>query len=314
MFNDDVKYHPYVDYVQSANTLFHFMNKFGYLKTILLKRAIIPRYCIETVDYLRIQHAGIEFPKIAVLQKCFCDIPFHKLADTFSVTGTGDAYKELSAEEKFRVEHNNTHFDFYGGFAIGFSKSWSEQNKLQPIHYLNTESAYGRHIQELLSTALFSDDLPDSYAEDILYRLAFLKPLRGIMQRSFENSAGKSVNVDIYKNFHDECEWRFVPDHISADQVRLENVIANPQIIENSQQMREINQRLESDQYNALWLRFNYDDIRYLIVPDNHSRIKLIEMISEIPIEMFSTQENVSLQKQILISKILVLDEIRKDW
>ena len=66
MFDDDVRYH-YVDYVQSANTLFHFMKEFGYLKTILLKGAIVPRYCIETVDYLRIQHAGMEFPQIAVL-------------------------------------------------------------------------------------------------------------------------------------------------------------------------------------------------------------------------------------------------------
>ena len=32
---------PYVDYAQSANTLFHFMKKSEYLKSILLKKAIV---------------------------------------------------------------------------------------------------------------------------------------------------------------------------------------------------------------------------------------------------------------------------------
>ena len=48
MAGENIKAHPYVGYVQSANTLFHFMKEFGFLKTILTKRAIVPRYCIET--------------------------------------------------------------------------------------------------------------------------------------------------------------------------------------------------------------------------------------------------------------------------
>ena len=80
MSGDNITYHPYVDYVQSANTLFHFMKQFGYLRTILSKRAIVPRYCIETMDYLHIKCGENDFSEVAVLQKCFCDIPLHKLA------------------------------------------------------------------------------------------------------------------------------------------------------------------------------------------------------------------------------------------
>lgn len=44
----------YDDYAQSANTLFHFMTKFDYLEDILLRNAIVPRYCKEDLEYLKI--------------------------------------------------------------------------------------------------------------------------------------------------------------------------------------------------------------------------------------------------------------------
>lgn len=314
MSSHDVEYRAYVDYVQSANTLFHFMSKFEYLKTILTKRALVPRYCIENVDYLNIQSGNDTFSEIAVLQKCFCDIPMHKLADTFGVTGTGENFSVLEEDEKFQVEHNNTHFDFYGCFAIGFSKMWSERMKLQPIHYLNTSSSYSSHFQSVLSHALVADDIPDELSEDLLYRLAFLKPLRGIMKRNFPRKTGDSISVDIYKNFHDECEWRFVPEHTTTVPGIPGNVVADKSIVKNKELLAYLNGRLEEDTSSALWLRFDFDDIRYLIVPDAPDRIELINTIMAIPNEMFLSAENISLQKHILITKILVLSEIRKDW
>ena len=314
MASQDIEYQRYVDYVQSANTLFHFMRQFKYLKAILTKRAIVPRYCVENVAYLNIQNGDSAFSDIAVLQKCFCDIPMHKLADTFSVTGTGKNFDVLEVDEKLQVEHNNTHFDLYGGFAIGFSKAWSESKKLQPIHYLNTSSSYSSHFQSLLSNALTADDLPDEFSNDVLSRLAFIKPLRGIMQRSFQQKSGETVSIDIYKNFHDECEWRFVPDHTTIVPGIPGNVVADERIVKDDALLRYLNQQLEEDASSSLWLRFDFDDIRYLIVPDASNRIDLINTIMEIPDEMFLSSENITLQKHILISKILVLSEIRKDW
>ena len=314
MASRDAEYQRYVDYVQSANTLFHFMRQLKYLKTILTKRAIAPRYCIENVDYLNIQNGDSTFSNIAVLQKCFCDIPMHKLADTFSVTGTGKNFAMLKAEEKLQVEHNNTHFDLYGGFAIGFSKAWSESKKLQPIHYLNTSSSYSSHFQGLLSNALTADDMPDEFSDDILYRLAFIKPLRGVMQRSFQRESGETVSVDIYKIFHDEFEWRFVPDHATIVPGIPGNVVADERIVKSDTLLKYLNQQLEEDTSSRLWLRFNFDDIRYLIVPEASDRIELINTIMAIPDEMFLPTENINLQKHILISKILILSEIRKDW
>lgn len=65
--NNQFSYLPYDDYAQSANTLFHFMTKPEYLNSILLRRAIIPRYCVETIDYLNIHNGTRTFNKAAIL-------------------------------------------------------------------------------------------------------------------------------------------------------------------------------------------------------------------------------------------------------
>lgn len=302
---------PYDDYAQSANSLFHFVTKPNYLKSILSRGAIIPRYCVETIDYLGIKNDGHLYRDVAILQKCFCDIPFHKLADRFSVTGVGDAYESLTASEKTEVEKNNTHFAYYGEYAIAFSKRWGEQNNLQPVHYLNPDSQYTKDFASLFEVVFNSDDISDLYAQDILNRLAFIKPLRGIMQRRVMRKDSRPITVEIYKNFHDECEWRFVPSEKVLAPLKIESVIANPTVIP---LCNNISGGLENSQYKDLWLTFSYDEIRYIIVPDNKARIEIIQAITDLAEDCFKRKEDIPMQKSILISKIMVLNEIRKDW
>ena len=77
---------------QSANTLFRFFTKLDYLLGSIEKKALIPRYYGENVDYLNIGHHQIFYPMI-----CFCDITVHRLED---------------------------HMQTYGEYGIAFSKSW----------------------------------------------------------------------------------------------------------------------------------------------------------------------------------------------
>lgn len=306
-----ITYLPYDDYAQSANTLFHFVTKPDYLEAILKRRAIIPRYCIETIDYLNIHNGTQEFREVAILQKCFCDIPFHKLADTFSVKGIGSAYDSLSATERAELEKSNTHFAYYGEYAIAFSKSWGERNRLQPVHYLNINAPYAKDFSSLFEVLFSNDDIPDIYSQDILNRLAYIKPLRGIMKRRIKREDSSPLSVELYKNFHDECEWRYVPSPEIMASLEMESVLAAPGIIS---MYNEINKGLENERYRALWLDYSYDDIRYIIVPDLSARIETIKTILDLPATQFNNQEDIPMQKNILISKILVLSEIRKDW
>lgn len=125
---------PYSNYVQSANALFHFVDKIDFLKSILLDRALKPRFCEEDVGYLNLQVKDSKFSSIAVLEKCFCDIPFHKLMDRFEVQLFDE--KSLNATEKLEFARKNTHPDYYGPYAVAFSKEWGENNYLQPVHYV----------------------------------------------------------------------------------------------------------------------------------------------------------------------------------
>lgn len=309
--NGAVSFLPYDDYAQSANTLFHFMRKEKYLKGILQHRAIIPRYCVETVDYLNIHKGDIVFNEVAVLQKCFCDIPFHKLADTFPLNGVGDNFEKLGVEEKADLAKNNTHFDYYGKYAIAFSKTWCEQHNLQPIHYLNNESHYTQDFRILFEHILTDENVPDQYVQDVLNRLSYIKPLRGIMKRKVRLKSGEDVEVELFKNFHDEREWRYVPKSSSLEYFHMGAVIANPKMVKLH---NEISEQLEQGKYSELWLNFSYDDIRYIIVPDAYSRINIIREIMSLTTDKFDDDNDIELQKQVLISKILVLDEIRRDW
>lgn len=305
---------PYDDYAQSANTLFHFMSKSEYLKFILMKKAIVPRYCIENIEYLGLHAGSTIFKEVAILQKCFCDIPFHKLTDNFELKAAGEKYDSLTNEEKLLLTRNNTHPDYYGKFAIAFSKKWGEDRKLQPVHYLNEKSYYTSEFAKLVNRVLFMENLSDAYADDILARLAYIKPLRGVMQRTIRRAKSDRVKIEFYKNFHDEQEWRYVPEPDVLAAAKMECMIANPNLLLLHTRVSDINESLSAEEYRPLWLKYNYDDIRYIIVPDLHARIEIIDTIMKIPDEQFDENSQALIQKYILISKILVLEEIRKDW
>lgn len=301
----------YDDYAQSANTLFHFMTKFEYLEEILLKKALIPRYCKEDLHYLNI--GGGSFTEAFVLQKCFCDIPFHKLTENLQLQATGDNYQNLGEDEKTKVLSNFTHTDFYGEYAIAFSKGWGEKNNLQPIHYLNERSNHTKDISNLINQILGMDDVLDIYANDVLNRLCFVKPLRGIMKRKFKRNNGIDVEIDFQKNFHDEQEWRYVPSIDVAAALRKDTVIANPYLLHMNQEGVDINAGLSDEKYSSLWLKYSYDDIRYIIVPNRNARVDIINVIMSISDNKFNYGSDVAIQKYVLISKVIVLEEIRKD-
>lgn len=260
----------YINSKQSANVLFKFMKEFKYLKDILVKKAILPRYYEETIDYLDIKSLDkIVFPMI-----CFCDINLSKLED---------------------------HVHYYGKFGIGFNKSWAIKNGVQPIHYINKNSYIKNDISSIFSKAL--DDLSNNrlnnklssneYMNYILSHLLFMKPVIGKMRREGDYDT---------KNFTDEKEWRFIPKIEEKHGIDLIIPIA---YIENEKAYNAYSDGIT--QIEELWLKFEINDIEYLMVENEKYRKQLIEFIMEI--------ENIDeMNKYILISKIVVYDIMNKDW
>ena len=297
------------DYVQSANTLFHFMQRHEYLSALLKRRALVPRYCQENIAYLNLEIGGHPFDEIYVLQKCFCDIPFHKLTEAFEISSDEDALQTFDTADRLAFERSNTHPAYYGGYAIALSKQWGESHGLQPVQYANGMSDFTNSLSEVINSAYEADDLPDLYVNDILRRLSFIKPLRGLMRRRFRDTW-----INVQKNFHDEREWRFVPPQSALDALQFDSVIANPTKLRKMEGLAGLNRYLEREAARPAWLEFSFDDIRYLIVPPIQARIELIKEILALPSDGFSSSESENMGKSVLISKILVLDEIRKDW
>ena len=108
--------HSKVHWNMSSNILCNYMKKQEYLDMIITNQAIIPRYVIENLDYLKID--GIN--KICFPMTCFCDIPFSKVSTHM---------------------HGRDGFQGYGDYGIAFDKkSLITKNKIQPITYINDNS------------------------------------------------------------------------------------------------------------------------------------------------------------------------------
>jgi len=285
------------EYRHSSNSLFHFMKKPEYMNQILKTKKMYPRYCKEDVKYLSISLENEPFDEVAILQTCFCDIPLHRITDTLkcsvNIFNKGKNHKE---------NRLYSHTDLYGEYAIALTKSWGERTGIQPIHYINENSFFcdemKQAINEVIST---TENINETVSNNYLSIISHLKPLRGEMIRSNDNE-GKEI---VSKNFHDEHEWRFVPKYIEG---LYEPVIASSCILnedENSQ-ISIMSNKIAEDKYEKYWLSLNYTDIKYIIVPNNTARLEVIEFV-------MSLSENV-VDQYLLISKILVLEEIRKDW
>ena len=142
---------PYSPPRQSADTLFHFVSKFKYLISMIEKFAVIPRYCIEDVDYLEIAIKQIAYPML-----CFCDINLHKIQE---------------------------HMDLYGMYGIAFSKQWGIKKGVQPIQYINPQSLLRSDFSAAFLESLNSD--VENKAQDFLQsQMYYFKAIQGTMDRN----------------------------------------------------------------------------------------------------------------------------------
>ncbi len=288
------------DYTHSSNSLFHFMTKSDYLFSAIKNKALVPRYCKENIEYLGLTQNNEPFKEMAVLMKCFCDIPLHKITNYSESIRVSESYPEKAY----------SHISLYGEFALAFSKGWGEEHNIQPITYLNTKASYIYEIRKAIADVISGELLvPDIVIDNYLLQLAFFKPLRGPMSRYYN---GDEENIT--KNFHDEQEWRFIPTSLFQDNI-FEPVIASRHVLNSTGRISDsplnlLSNKVQQHKYKEYWLNFEYNDIRYIIVPDKQSRLDFIDFILGMPDDSFTK----AIEKYILISKVLVLQEIRKDW
>ena len=118
-----------------------------------------------------------------------------------------------------------------------------------------------------------------------------MKPIQGYMYNSDEKEL---------LCFHDEREWRYIPE---INDNELTPILWGNNL---TRKYIELSNKALANQ-NKYWLKFNTKDINYIIVKDEKECIELAECI-------YKLKKYNQKQKMSLISKIIVLDNLGKDW
>ena len=249
-----------------ADTLFTFTSQLEFIIKPLKNKMLSPRYCVEDISYLNIN----QLKRLAYPMRCFCDINLHRLGE---------------------------HLAWYGYYGLAFSKEWCMKNFIQPIQYINPESHLCMDFAEAFGAALNSKDTTNpelaKFKNYLLHELMFWKPYQG----EFKN---RNTNKSELKCFTDECEWRYVPDVtiVGFDQVLInENKLDTELFYQMSNAM---------DGLEEISLKFDYSDIKYIIVKTNSDFVELSNMISELSVNKVTEHE--------LVSKIIIWDKSGGDF
>lgn len=250
-----------------ADTLFTFTSELEFLIPYIENACLYPRYCDEDIEYLKID----KLKKIYIPMKCFCDINLHRI---------------------------NCHLDWYGYYGLAFPKEWGMKNGIQPIQYINPESKLRKDFssvfnQILNSTEYESSDLDDMMKSFLLHELMYYKPYEGKMR----NRRSKQVEN---KCFTDECEWRYVPNLSGTE---FQQIYHDPNIM-NAGIMNDISNSLTN--VPGISLKFDYTDLKYIIIKTTDDFIKLVSVIDNLNITVNTRNE--------LISKIIIWDKSKEDF
>lgn len=242
------------------DTLFTFCSKVDYLKSPIKSKMISVWYCDEDIRYLGIS----KLKKIAFPMKCFCDINMHKLEE---------------------------HLSWYGYYGLALTKEWGMKNGIQPVKYINPNSSIVKDYKIAFLKALKINKQTQTESERtmknyLLHQLMYFKPYSGMIRN---RNTGKKRK----KCFADECEWRYIPDVSVA---KYKQIYYNEQIL-NAGILDDISlSMLENPQIS---LKFEYDDLKYIIVKTKEDFKQISEMISEL--------EDISIDdKNQLLSKIII--------
>lgn len=191
------------------------------------------------------------------------------------------------------------HMSKYQGYGIGLSKSWANKRGLNPVFYVNKHCAFTSNfitaVEHFHSHLESINDLDQFNAAASAY-MDILNTYRYIKNYEHDLVRKGKTTIPNYR-FADEREWRYVPP-LSATKrpfVPLDK-------IESDVQKRGLNESI-----SHLRLKFQPEDIRYLIIERDEERMELIAHLESAK-SRFSDAT-----RRRLASRILTADQIRRD-
>lgn len=243
----------------SSNSLIHFTKTEESLYGII-REGFKVKYCKETLD-LYGRDDVVHVPMVS-----FCDIPFSQIKN---------------------------HIDDYGPYGIGLSKSWALKMRLNPVLYIQSNSALANSYYKMMEI------LHEKEKEGVLDREArragteivrYVKKYEGILERA-------GAEPRLYR-FSDEREWRYVPE---ADE-------SYPMVLV-PHQFKELTAERANAPLRDMRLKFDVDDINYLVIRDDRDIKGLIAHLRDVLSDRGTTA-----QIERLFTRIITQDQISGDF
>jgi hypothetical protein len=184
------------------------------------------------------------------------------------------------------------HISKYGNYGIGLTKEWGIQNGITPVLYYHDDSQTFKTIQKTLRVAnKIEQDIDTPIDHNLvaltLYIIYFCKPYKDKFHKD-----------DDSVRFYDEREWRYVP---AFDKWNSEVSFLFRSNFDDTK-ITTANSYFE--QYP---LKFNPDDIRYVIVEDENETWEMMEHIQRH--EDYSDQD-----VKLLTTKLITIKQIKEDF
>jgi len=243
----------------STNSIIHYTDSLDKIKSILTEGFRI-KYCAEVLKLGKKGSSQAAHPMVS-----FCDIP---------------------------LSDSKQHFDAYGKYGIGLSKTWAIKEGINPVIYIDRNSLIADSIYELIKERRNKNsNLTKKQKIEILQIKSYAKNYSGQLKR-------KNVNTQNYK-FYDEREWRLIPRSSTINNKKFSV----------SLKYYKKNKSKYNNKIADCRLSFEAQDISYIIV-ENTSEIH--EMIMFLR-NNYSTRCSAN-ELDILFSKICSTEQIIADY
>lgn len=184
------------------------------------------------------------------------------------------------------------HKEQYGEYAIGMSKDWGKINGINPLIYTTSESIPTKMLNEI-AEGLYKNEKVLEYVKMVQFMTAYMKPYEGHMWNKNTNSFDGQ-----WTTFYNEREWRYVPKDLLGD-----NWLFKDGFLDGDKR------KVYNDRVEKFKLKFNPNDIKYIIVKSDDEVVDMVDMIMTIYKNKYPQDDLIK-----LTTKILSMDRVIEDF
>lgn len=246
----------------SSNSLIHITKNKTSLKGILSNDFKI-KYCLEKMYSDTFEYV------FGVPMVSFCDIPLSQVKN---------------------------HIKSYGSYGIGLSRKWAIKNGLNPVLYIEKNSALAEHTFDILYEVVLNDKKVKELNQSELALADFFR-----YSKNYEGELIRNNKlIDANYRFSDEREWRYCPEK--------DILKKNPYIIDKEKDYIK-NKSKFNIPVSKIKLKFEPDDITYIIIKKESEISEFVRFLEDAKGKTYSME-----QVRRLTTRIITTEQIQSDF